>query len=155
MARLHTETRFLDEISQKFETGYKLKFHLAPPLLSPRNPDTGEARKIELNEWILPLLRAVARLKFLRGTPFDIFGYTEERRRERRLSKEYEAMISSVLQELTPKNHDIAVEIASIPELIRGYGHIKSRSIDIARQREAILLAELANPKVKTTAAAE
>ena len=155
VARLHTETDFLSEIGEKFEAGYKLKYHLAPPLLARRDPDTGEARKIEFGEWILPALRTLAKLKTLRGTPLDVFGYTQERKRERGLITDFEAVIEGLLRDLTPENHGTAVEIATLPEQIRGYGHVKERSIAEAKSRESQLLAEFRNPSVGTTAAAE
>ncbi|MBT5496655.1 MAG: indolepyruvate ferredoxin oxidoreductase family protein, partial [Alphaproteobacteria bacterium] len=155
VARLHTETDFLSEIGEKFEAGYKLKYHLAPPLLARRDPDTGEARKIEFGEWILPALRTLAKLKFLRGTPLDVFGYTQERKRERGLITDFEAVIEGLLRDLTPENHGTAVEIAALPEQIRGYGHVKERSIAEAKSRESELLEEFRNPSVGTTAAAE
>ena len=155
VARLHTETDFLAEIGDKFEAGYKLKYHLAPPLLARRDSDTGEARKIEFGEWILPALRTLAKFKVLRGTPLDVFGYTQERKRERGLIADFEGVIEGLLRDLTPENHGTAVEIASLPEQIRGYGHVKERSIAEAKSRESQLLAEFRNPSVSTTAAAE
>ncbi len=154
VARLHTETDFLNEVAGAFEDGYKLKFHLAPPLLSRRDPDTGEARKMEFGEWILPLFRVISRLKFLRGTPLDIFGYSAERKRERQLISEYEATMERLLRDLTSKNHETAVAIGALPEQIRGYGHVKDRSIDAAKQREQQLLTEFNNPSASTEEAA-
>ena len=155
VARLHTETDFLNEVAGAFESGYKLKFHLAPPLLSRRDPETGEARKMEFGEWILPLFRMMARLKFLRGTPLDIFGYSAERKRERQLISEYEATVERLLRDLTTENHATAVAIASLPEQIRGYGHVKDRSVDAAKQRERQLIAEFDNPSSAAEEAAE
>jgi indolepyruvate ferredoxin oxidoreductase len=155
VARLHTETDFLAEVGDKFEPGYKLKFHLAPPMFARRDPDTGVPRKMEVGEWVLPAFRTLARLKILRGTPLDAFGYTQERKRERQLIKEYEATIESLLRDLTPANHGVAVEIASLPEQIRGYGHIKEKSISEAKAREIELLAEFRNPQAKSDVAAE
>ncbi|MEE2688837.1 MAG: indolepyruvate ferredoxin oxidoreductase family protein [Pseudomonadota bacterium] len=155
VARLHSESEFLSEVADTFEAGYKLKFHLSPPLLSRRDPDTGEARKMEFGGWVLPVFRLVAKLKFLRGTPFDIFGYTDERRRERRLISEYEGTVNRLLRDLTVENYAVAVEIVSLPEQIRGYGHVKARSIDAAKLREGDLLLAFANPVTLAAAAAE
>lgn len=155
VARLHTATDFLAEVGEKFESGFKLKYHLAPPLLARRDPDTGLPRKMEVGEWILPAFRALARLKFLRGTPFDVFGYTAERKRERQLIKDYEATIEELLRDLTPENHRTGVEIASLPEQIRGYGHVKEASIVDTKSREIELLGEFRNPSSATTVAAE
>ena len=110
---------------------------------------------MEFGEWILPLFRVIARFKFLRGTPLDIFGYSAERKRERQLISEYEATIERLLRDLTSKNHEAAVAIGTLPEQIRGYGHIKDRSIDAAKQRERQLLAEFDNPSASTKEAAE
>lgn len=155
VARLHSESEFLSEVADTFEAGYKLKFHLSPPLLSRRDPDTGEARKMEFGGWVLPVFRLVAKLKFLRGTPFDIFGYTDERRRERRLISEYEGTVNRLLRDLTVENYAVAVEIVSLPEQIRGYGHVKARSIDAVKLREGDLLLAFANPVTLAAAAAE
>jgi len=155
VARLHTETGFLAGIADSFEPGYELKFHLAPPLISRRDNETGAARKREFGEWVLPVFRFVARFKYLRGTPFDIFGYTAERRRERRLIKEYEATIEQILRDLTNDNHGLAMEIASLPDQIRGYGHVKTRHIAESTARKATLLSAYANPQGQATAAAE
>ena len=155
VARLHSESEFLSEVADTFEAGYKLKFHLSPPLLSRRDPDTGQARKMEFGGWVLPVFRLVAKLKFLRGTPFDMFGYTDERRRERRLISEYERTVDRLLRDLTVENYAVAVEIVSLPEQIRGYGHVKARSIDAAKLREGDLLLAFADPVTLAAAAAE
>jgi indolepyruvate ferredoxin oxidoreductase len=81
-------------------------------------------------------------LKFLRGTPFDVFGYTEERRTERALIREYETMLAELMAKLTPDNHALAVGLAAIPERIRGFGHVKMRNLAAAKAEEAALLAQ-------------
>ncbi|MEC7655444.1 MAG: indolepyruvate ferredoxin oxidoreductase family protein, partial [Pseudomonadota bacterium] len=116
VARLHAETDFLAGIAGKFDEGYKLKFHLAPPLLTRRDPDTGLPKKMEIGEWILPMFRMLAKLKFLRGTPFDPFGYTAERKNERELIADYVTTIEALLRDLTPENHATAIDIAALPE---------------------------------------
>src|SRR3546814_8003539 len=93
---------------------YKLSFHLAPPLLAERDPDTGHLKKRAFGPWLLPAFRVLAKLKGLRGTPFDIFGYSAERKLERRLIADYQAVIGEVLAKLTPDNHALAVEPAAI-----------------------------------------
>ncbi len=153
VARLHTDGRFLRQVAGTFEAGYKMKFHLAPPLLAPRDPGTGHLRKIEFGQWILPLLRLVASLRFLRGTSLDIFGYTEERRTERRLIAEYEETIAMVLDGLTPNNHEIAVDLAGLPEHIRGFGHVKKANVEDAMRRREDLLARFHNPPRRASAA--
>ncbi len=101
----------------------------------------------------MPAFRLLAKFKRLRGTRLDPFGYTAERQAERRLIEDYEATVDELLQGLTPDNHGLAVEIASIPEQIRGYGHVKARHLRDAKTREAELLAAFRNPEPAQTAA--
>ncbi|MED5359846.1 MAG: indolepyruvate ferredoxin oxidoreductase family protein, partial [Pseudomonadota bacterium] len=155
VARLHAETDFLAGIAGKFDEGYKLKFHLAPPLLTRRDPDTGLPKKMEIGEWILPMFRMLAKLKFLRGTPFDPFGYSAERKNERELIADYVTTIEALLLDLTPNNHATAIDIAALPEQIRGYGHVKESNISLAKARQRELLAEFRSPSPKSHIAAE
>ncbi|MEC7396980.1 MAG: indolepyruvate ferredoxin oxidoreductase family protein, partial [Pseudomonadota bacterium] len=155
VARLHAETDFLAGIAGKFDEGYKLKFHLAPPLLTRRDPDTGLPKKMEIGEWILPMFRMLAKLKFLRGTPFDPFGYSAERKNERELIADYVTTIEALLRDLTPENHATAIDIAALPEQIRGYGHVKENNISLAKARQRELLAEFHSPSPKSDIAAE
>ncbi|MDP7392872.1 MAG: 2-oxoacid:acceptor oxidoreductase family protein, partial [Alphaproteobacteria bacterium] len=155
VARLHAETDFLAGIAGKFDEGYKLKFHLAPPLLTRRDPDTGLPKKMEIGEWILPMFRMLAKLKFLRGTPFDPFGYSAERKNERELIADYVTTIEALLRDLTPNNHATAIDIAALPEQIRGYGHVKESNISLAKARQRELLAEFRSPSPKSDIAAE
>ena len=147
VARLHVQSGFLQSIEQQFEGDYKLVFNLAPPLLSKRDPATGEPQKREFGAWVLPLFRLLARLRGLRGTALDIFGYTQERRTERALIGAFESHIAQALQALQSSHdaarYEAAVALASLPEQIRGYGHVRARGIEAARQREAELLAAL------------
>ena len=136
MARLYTDGAFRKKIEGMFEGDYKLVFHLAPPLLAKPDPRTGEPAKMQFGAWMLGLFGVLAKLKGLRGTAFDIFGRTEERRMERALIGEYEQTVETLLAGLTRDNHALAVEIASLPETIRGYGHIKAKSVE-ARAQEA------------------
>lgn len=142
VARLHSDPAFRAQLDQQFEGDYRLQFHLAPPLLARRNPATGELIKQTYGPWMLRAFGILARLKGLRGTWADPFGRTHERREERALVAEYEAMISSVAERLTPSNFGIAVELAEIPAMVRGYGHIKERHLAAARARRADLLAQ-------------
>jgi indolepyruvate ferredoxin oxidoreductase len=126
VARLHVETGFLARLAQQFDGG-TLAFHLAPPLFAKRDPVTGHPRKMRLGPWIVPVFRLLARLKFLRGTWADPFGYTAERRLERKMIAEYEALlVSRVIPGLTAENLSLAVEIARLPLSIRGFGHVKA-----------------------------
>jgi indolepyruvate ferredoxin oxidoreductase len=108
-------------------------------LLARRNPETGEPRKISFGPWMLTVFRLLAKLKFLRGTAFDPFGYTKERRTERRLIADYEYLLGEICDFLTPGNHRFAVGLAAIPEKIRGYGPVKERHLTAAKAEEAAL----------------
>ncbi len=141
VARLYTDGAFRRKIEAMFEGDYKLVYHLAPPLLAKPDPRTGEPGKMAFGSWVLHLFGFLAKLKGLRGTAFDIFGRTEERRMERALIAEYETTIDALLQGLTPDNHALAIEIASLPESVRGYGHIKAKSAAAARAKREELLA--------------
>jgi indolepyruvate ferredoxin oxidoreductase len=153
VARLYADPAFMQKIKSQFEGDYKLHFHLAPPLLAKRDPGTGELRKAEYGTWVFTAFRLLAKLRGLRGTAFDIFGYTQERRMERRLIVEYEATIEELVGKLSSDNHALAVKIASIPEEIRGYGHVKERNLGIAKAKQADLLAALRSPEAVRSAA--
>ncbi len=141
VARLHSDPAFREKIAAMFEGGYTLAFHLAPPLLAKSDPLTGRPRKMRLGPWVMTAFGVLAKLKVLRGTVFDLFGRTEERRTERLLIAEYERLVDEVLGALAADNHAVAVELAGIPEEIRGYGHVKARHLERARARQAELLA--------------
>ena len=147
VARLFAETAFSAEVDQQFEGDYRLKFHLAPPLIASRDPQTGHLIKQEFGPWILPLFRGLAKLKGLRGTAFDIFGYSHERKVERALIGQYETLIEELLAGLSPANHALAVKLASVPEDIKGYGHVKDAHLEKAKRKEADLLALWRNPE--------
>ncbi len=132
VARLHSDTAFLDKVNAMFEGDFTLNYHLAPPLLAKRN-DKGELQKKKYGPAMLTGFRYLAKLKGLRGTALDIFGRSEERKTERALIGEYRASIDELLGRLTADNHALAVEIARIPEKIKGYGHVKERNLVAAR----------------------
>jgi indolepyruvate ferredoxin oxidoreductase len=141
VARLYTDGDFVKRVAAQFEGDYKLTFHLAPPLSNKPDPVTGEAKKSTYGPWMMTAFRVLAKMKGLRGTPLDVFGRTHERRTERQLITDYEALIDELLPRLAPHNHAIAVELASIPEHIRGYGHVKDRHLKAAKAKEAELVA--------------
>ncbi|HET7126630.1 MAG TPA: DUF6537 domain-containing protein, partial [Lysobacter sp.] len=145
VARLYTSGEFRRRLEQQFEGDYKLHFHLAPPLLAKKNAK-GELVKREYGPWVFTAFKWIAKLRGLRGTAFDVFGYTGERRTERALIGDYEQTVSSLLDGLDAGNVELAAEIASIPEHIRGYGHVKEANLHAAKAREAELLAEWNNP---------
>jgi len=140
VARLYTDGAFLKQVEGEFDgDDLRFEFHLAPPLLAPRDKVTGLPRKISFGPRILPLFRLLAKLKGLRGTAFDPFGRTLERRTERKLIADYEAMLDEILAKLTPDNHAAAVALAAIPEKIRGFGHVKQQHLAAAKADEAAL----------------
>jgi indolepyruvate ferredoxin oxidoreductase len=141
VARLHSAPEFKKKIADMFEGDYKINFHLAPPLLAKRDAN-GHLIKQKFGPVMAPVFTMLAKFKFLRGTPLDIFGYTAERKIERALPVEYRATISALLAHLTQDNLAQAVAIASIPEEIRGYGHVKERHLAAALAKQKRLLAE-------------
>jgi indolepyruvate ferredoxin oxidoreductase len=141
VARLYAETDFVERVKAQFEGDYKLEFHLAPPTMNKPDATTGVAKKSTYGPWMLPAFRVLAKMRRLRGGAFDVFGKTEERKRERALIGDYEKLVDELLASLTPHNYEDAVALASIPEHIRGYGHVKERHLADAKKREAELLA--------------
>ncbi len=153
VARLYADPAFLAGLSDRFDGDYKLEFNLAPPILAPRDPVTGELKKMTFGPWMLPAFRALAKLRFLRGSALDPFGKSAERRRERALVAEYEETMGDILAGLNHDNHALAVEIAGLPEHIRGYGHVKERHLAAADARRTELLKAWRSPAVPEQAA--
>jgi len=139
VARLHTDPSFVERVKASFDGDLRLEFHLAPPLLARHDRSTGEPKKMSFGPWMLNAFKVLAKFKVLRGTPFDIFGYSSERKTERALIKDYEKLLSDILDRLMPENHATAVALASMPERIRGFGHVKQRHLAAARAEEAAL----------------
>ena len=140
VARLYTDTTFVERVNSTFDgDNLRLEFHLAPPLLARRDKVTGELKKMSFGPWLLGAFRVLAKFKVLRGTPLDPFGYTAERRTERRLIAEYCDLLREFCERLTPDNHHLAVALAALPEKIRGFGHVKQRHIAAAKAEEAAL----------------
>ncbi|WP_312758864.1 indolepyruvate ferredoxin oxidoreductase family protein [Pulveribacter sp.] len=135
VARLHTDPAFTARIEGLFEGDYKIVHHLAPPSFALKKNAQGEPIKQSYGEWMRRGMGVLAKLKGLRGTALDPFGKTEERRTERALIQEYRACIEELLGSLTPERLALAVEIARIPEDIRGYGHVKERHLAAARKK--------------------
>ncbi len=142
VARLHSTTYFKRKITNMFEGDFTIKYHLAPPLLSARDAN-GHLIKREFGSWVGKLFPLLASLRFLRGSALDVFGYTEERKSERALIDAYRKTISALLPQITKENLAEIVAVASIPEEIRGYGHVKERHLRAAKQKEAALLSSL------------
>ena len=152
VARLYTDGAFRNKIAAMFEGDYKLVFHLAPPLLARADARTGEPGKMRFGGWMLGVFKILARLKGLRGTAFDIFGSSEERRMERALIVEYEQTVATLMAGLTQDKHALALEIASLPETIRGYGHLKAKSAAAARAKGEQLLTHYRTPPIRAAA---
>ncbi|HSV44820.1 MAG TPA: indolepyruvate ferredoxin oxidoreductase family protein, partial [Ramlibacter sp.] len=152
VARLHADTGFQEKIAAQFEGDYKVHFHLAPPMIASRN-DKGELQKKKFGPAMLTAFRLLARLKGLRGTAFDLFGRTEERRTERALITEYRATVDEVLAGLDAANHALALELAALPEQIKGFGHVKERNLAATRARWTALLERWRNPAAVRQAA--
>ena len=143
VARLHSDLAFRAKIAAQFEGDYKLNFYMAPPIISKPDSVTGKVAKKRFGPWMMSAFSVLARLKFLRGSAFDVFGYTAERRTERALIGEYEATVEEILSRLSSDNQEAAVQLASIPDDIRGYGHIKEGNLKVARIKWDDLLARL------------
>lgn len=156
VARLFTDGTFQKQIDSTFEPGtMRFEFHLAPPLLARVDKTTGEARKMSFGPWLLGAFGALKHFKVLRGTPFDPFGYTSERRAERRLIADYETLLGEIFAKLNADNHPLAVGLAVIPEKIRGFGHVKARNLKAAKADEAALLEQFRSGTTSLLKAAE
>jgi indolepyruvate ferredoxin oxidoreductase len=141
VARLYCDPEFERTLASTFEGDYRLRFHLAIPLFSRSDPNTGLPKKFAYGSWMRLAMKPLAKLKFLRGTAFDPFGHTEERRLERELIGEYERTVESLLAGLRADSIATAAEIARLPESIRGFGPIKLRNAATARAKQAELMA--------------
>ena len=140
VARLYSDTSFVERVKSSFDgDNLRLEFHLAPPLLARTDKATGEPKKMSFGPWMLNVFGVLAKFKFLRGTPLDPFGYSQERRTERQLIKDYEKLLATIMAELTPYNHQAAVGLAALPEKIRGFGPVKMRHLAIVRAEELAL----------------
>jgi indolepyruvate ferredoxin oxidoreductase len=152
VARLYTSGDFERRIRDTFDGDYKLHFHLAPPLLAKKDAE-GHLRKAEYGPWVFKAFRVLAKFKGLRGSVLDPFGRTAERKMERRLIEDYYRQVDELLAGLDRDNHALAVDIASVPELIRGYGHVKERHLADALKRQDDLLTAWRSPARSRVAA--
>ncbi len=138
VARLYSDGAFAAELNDAFDGDLKITFHLAPTWLARGDGRGGEPKKIVFGPWLATPLRLLAKFRRLRGTRFDPFGYLAERRVERALIADYEALVAELGSGLTRDNRDLAVALAALPETIRGYGPVKARAIaagDAERRR--------------------
>jgi indolepyruvate ferredoxin oxidoreductase len=144
VARLYSDPAFARSLSDQFGGSPKLKVHLAPPLIArARDAKTGRPRKIAFGPWVFSLFRLLAKMKRLRGTAFDVFGHTAERRMERALIGEYRDLIRDVAAKVTPATLHTAVEIAAAADLVAGYGPVKDQGVEAYRARVSELLPSL------------
>jgi indolepyruvate ferredoxin oxidoreductase len=146
VARLYTDGRFEKQIRDQFDGDFKISFNLAPPMLAGGTDALGRPRKRAFGAWMMPVFRLLAKMRRLRGTAFDIFGHSADRRLERDLIAGYEKDVAHVLTLLSPLTLDTAIELLSLPDRIRGYGPVKEKSVQDAKARYAQLAADLANP---------
>jgi indolepyruvate ferredoxin oxidoreductase len=155
VARLYIDTSFVERVKASFDGDLRFEFHLAPPLFARKDKVTGEAKKMSFGPWMLTAFSVLAKFRFLRGTLFDIFGYSAERKTERRLIEDYEGLLGTIIGRLTPDNHAIAVALASMSEKIRGYGPVKTRHLIAAKAEEAALREQFAAAPAPFLKAAE
>lgn len=146
VAELYTDGRFRRKLEEMFEPGFKVRVHLAPPLTASIDAETGKPAKKAWGSGMFRLMGLMKKLKFLRGTAFDPFARLPERKAERQLIRDYEKLVGELLEKLTPENHDLAVEIASLPLEIRGYGHVKDAAIAEVMEKQAGLVERFRNP---------
>jgi indolepyruvate ferredoxin oxidoreductase len=146
VARLYTDGRFEQQLRDQFEGEFKFNFNLAPPILGGGKDALGRPKKRAFGAWMMAVFHVLAKLRFLRGTPLDIFGRSADRKLERELIVSYEKDVATVLDLLSPATIDTAVELLSLPDRIRGYGPVKEKAAKEAQARHAQLVADLANP---------
>ncbi|MBC7662912.1 MAG: indolepyruvate ferredoxin oxidoreductase family protein, partial [Caulobacter sp.] len=140
VARLYTDGSFAKSLAEQFDSVGKMEFHMAPPLIARPGPN-GRPKKMRIGPWLMPTLRVLAKFKGLRGTWADPFGHTEERKLERQLAEDYEAMLrTEILPMLSADRHALAQQIAGVPERIRGYGHVKLGNLATGRAQWRVLL---------------
>ena len=147
VARLYTDGSFKRQLEAQFEGDYRLEFNMAPPILSKTDPNTGLPRKRKFGPWMMSALKVLARLKGLRGSMLDPFRHSADRVLERQLLRDYEDLLVEFGERLTPDTLPTAIELASLPEAIRGYGHVKAESVESAQARRSELLAALREPE--------
>ncbi|NKD84981.1 indolepyruvate ferredoxin oxidoreductase family protein [Haematospirillum jordaniae] len=142
VARLYSDSSFMSNLKAQFEGKLKLTFYLAPPLLARRNRKTGHLEKSAFGGWVLPVMRILARIRTIRGSCIDPFGYTAERKMQRQLITDFQALLSEIALNLDIENLDTAVKLASLPLTMRGYGHVLEDNVRKAYQKQDQLLTE-------------
>jgi indolepyruvate ferredoxin oxidoreductase len=139
VARLHTETGFLEGLKDRFDGNFSPRFHMAPPLFAKKD-DHGHLIKKSYGPWMVTAMRWLAKGRVLRGTVLDPFGYTAERRAERAAAADFQALIQKISSELDVRRQTVALELARLPQTVRGFGHVKERNAEAARAKQAELL---------------
>jgi indolepyruvate ferredoxin oxidoreductase len=150
VARLYVDSTFKQKVAEQFEGDYKFTFHLAPPIMSDVDAATGQPSKKVFGPWMMTAFGVLAKFKGLRGGALDIFGYTAERKMERQLIADYEALVNMLITDTTEANYETAVDLASVPEHIRGFGHVKHAHYVEAKKRWDELLVSFRNPAAGT-----
>ncbi len=153
VARLYTDGAFQERLRSAFDGDLKVTVHLAPPVLARKDRLTGEAKKMSFGPWMMKAFRVLASLRGLRGTPFDVFSYSAERRAERALIQDYKALCRDLAAGLTPDNHATALALAALPETIRGFGHVKARAMAAADEERRRLMEVWRTPPERRLAA--
>jgi indolepyruvate ferredoxin oxidoreductase len=153
VARLHMQTGFQEKLRQEFEGDFAIRYHLAPPILSFGKDARGRPLKRQFGQWIQPAFRMLARLKFLRGTPFDVFGYTRERQMERGLIDWYERLVAELAPWISPATIERLEKVAAAPMDIRGYGPVKTAAVAKVRKETEDWLRLLKSPITESRAA--
>jgi indolepyruvate ferredoxin oxidoreductase len=146
VARLYTDGRFEKQLRDQFEGDFKINFNLAPPILGGGTDALGRPKKRAFGAWMMPVFRNLAKMRSLRGTAFDIFGHSADRKLERELIVAYEKDVAAVLGALSAITLETAIELLSLPDRVRGYGPVKEKAAQDAKARHAQLTADLANP---------
>ncbi|MDZ7853886.1 MAG: indolepyruvate ferredoxin oxidoreductase family protein [Halomonas sp.] len=153
VARLYTESDFLDEVKATFGGEYKLTLHLAPPLLSGRKDAQGRPVKRRFGPWMLKAMKGLARLRGLRNSALDPFRFTADRKLDRQLLTEYEAQLDELVAHLNDSTHATALALAKLPEEVRGFGPVREAAAEKAKARQTKLLEELRHGRPMTIAA--
>ena len=146
VARLYTNGDFLKKLGETFEGDYQLRFHMAPPIFNRGLDAQGRPKKSSFGPWMLAVLKVLARFKGIRGTAFDPFNWFQERREERAMIGDYRDFIEELLTGLNEDNYTVAVECASLPDEVRGYGPVKTEAMKEYRQLRAAHLHRFHNP---------
>lgn len=145
VARLYTETDFMDQVKKQFDGDYTIKFHLAPPMLARKKDGAGRPKKISFGPWMFRAFKLLAKFRRLRGTPFDVFGYSHDRKLERKLLNDYLNILEAIKSNLTEENLPVALELARLPAAVRGYGPVKEVAIAEFESKKAELLEALSS----------